>query len=90
MAYQPKVTGAKIVSHNEKNGLFEVLVEMADRTQCRIFYETLDKGETAPTSINRLLKVPCPVCKKDYLCNCLTPHMGFISAQVSPFITPKK
>lgn len=39
MAYQPKVIKAEIVSNNPKNGLFEVVVNLKDRTSCRLIYE---------------------------------------------------
>ncbi|WJH34273.1 hypothetical protein MJA45_17280 [Paenibacillus aurantius] len=86
MPYQPKVAEAKIVSHNEKNGLMEVVVVLEDRNHCRVTYETLPSGEKVPTDISRLHKEPCPVCKKDYLCNCMDPYLPEIGEQVSKFV----
>lgn len=86
MAYQPKVTEATIVSHNTKNGLYEVVVKLEDRTHCRLIYETLADGKKVATNISRLLKVPCPICKRDYLCHCMTPYLGVIGNQASTLI----
>lgn len=81
MAYQAQVVDAKIVSHNPKNGLFEIVAVLKDRTECRLMYEKNDAGEVKVTHINRLYKVPCPVCRKDFLCNCMTSYIDDISAQ---------
>jgi hypothetical protein len=82
MAYQPKVIKAEIVSNNPKNGLFEVVVELKDRTSCRLIYEKNTATGTAFAShINRLLKEPCPICRKDFLCNCMDNYKADISQQ---------
>lgn len=81
MAYQPQVIDAKIVSHNPKNGLFEIVAQLKDRTVCRVIYETDASGKPVPTHINRLLKEPCPICRKDFLCNCMSKFKEDISAQ---------
>jgi hypothetical protein len=82
MAYQPQVTDAKIVSSNPKNGLFEIVVNMKDRTSCRLIFEKDSAtGAALATHVNRLLKEPCPICRKDFLCNCLTKYKEDISAQ---------
>lgn len=82
MAYQPKVVDAKIVSENEENGFFEVVVELADHNRCRLTFER-DLETNAPfvTDISRLYKVPCAICKKDYLCYCYTRFKEDIASQ---------
>jgi hypothetical protein len=82
MAYQPSVTHAEIVSNNTKNGLFEVVVNLKDRTSCRLIYEKDAATGTAFAShINRLLKEPCPICRKDFQCDCMTKYKDVISGQ---------
>ncbi|KPV56053.1 hypothetical protein QJ48_29745 [Paenibacillus sp. A3] len=81
MAYQPQVIDAKIVSHNPKNGLFEIVAQLKDRTVCRLIYERDTAGNVTPTHINRLLKEPCPICRKDFLCNCMSKFKENISSQ---------
>ncbi|SDC50023.1 hypothetical protein SAMN02799630_00169 [Paenibacillus sp. UNCCL117] len=81
MAYNPQVVDAKIVSHNPKNGLFEIVAQLKDRTVCRLIYGTDASGSLQPTHINRLLKEPCPICRKDFLCNCMSKFKGTISEQ---------
>lgn len=82
MAYQPQVVDAKVVSKNEKNGLFEIMVELSDRNQARLVFET-DPVTKEPkvTHINRLYTVPCAICKKDFLCYCLNRYMQDIASQ---------
>ncbi|WP_246627620.1 hypothetical protein [Paenibacillus solanacearum] len=81
LAYQPQVVDAKIVSNNPKTGLFEIVAQLKDRTVCRLIYGKDVEGATVPTHINRLLKEPCPICRKDFLCNCMTKFKEEISSQ---------
>jgi peptide subunit release factor 1 (eRF1) len=89
MAYTPQVVDAKIVSENLKNGLFEVLVELKDRSKCRIGFERTEDGEEHATHINRLFTEPCPVCRKDFLCNCMTRFLPTIAEQALQLIKTK-
>lgn len=82
MAYNPQVVDAKIVSHNPKNGLFEVVAELKDRTICRLTFEIGSEGQPPRvTHINRMEKEPCPICRKDFLCNCMSKFVVPISDQ---------
>ncbi|TVY10160.1 hypothetical protein FPZ49_10255 [Paenibacillus cremeus] len=81
MAYNPQVVDAKIVSNNPKNGLFEVVTQLKDRTVCRLTFGKDAAGVAVPTHISRLLKEPCPVCRKDFLCNCMSRYKETISSQ---------
>jgi len=82
MAYQPKVVEAEVVSDNPKNGLFEINVVLHDRNHCRLIFERdLNTGAITPTHINRLYKEPCSICKKDFLCNCMTAFLQPIAEQ---------
>ncbi|MFE5317405.1 hypothetical protein ACFQ88_01735 [Paenibacillus sp. NPDC056579] len=82
MAYQPQVVDAKIVSNNPKNGLFEIVVNLKDRTSCRLIFEKDgESGEARVTHVNRLLKEPCPICRKDFLCNCMASYKEELQAQ---------
>jgi hypothetical protein len=89
LAYDPQVVDAKIVSDNKKNGLFEVVAYLTDRNQCRLIFERdPETGKGKVTNINRLLKEPCPICRKDYLCNCLERYMNGIADQAMTHIQP--
>jgi hypothetical protein len=82
MAYDPQVVDANLVSDNKKNGLFEVVVILKDRTHCRLTFERDDKsGTSRVTNLNRLLKEPCPICRKDFLCKCLERYAPTVSEQ---------
>ncbi|MEW9699099.1 hypothetical protein [Paenibacillus sp. SI8] len=87
MAYDPQVVDAKIVSDNKKNGLFEIVVVLKDRNQCRLFFERdPETGVGKVTNLNRLMKEPCPICRKDYLCNCLDRYKQTIADQAMSYI----
>ncbi|OXM87856.1 hypothetical protein [Paenibacillus rigui] len=82
MAYQPQVVSAEIVSNNPKNGLFEMVVKLKDRTHCRLTFEKdAATGSARVTTVNRLLKEPCPICRKDFECHCMGRFKEEISAQ---------
>ncbi|MGG1551689.1 MULTISPECIES: hypothetical protein [Paenibacillus] len=87
MAYDPQVVDATIVSDNPKNGLFEVVVSLKDRSKCRLFFERdAETGVGRVTNLNRLMKEPCPICRKDYLCNCLDRYKNSIADQAMSLI----
>ncbi|AEI41535.1 hypothetical protein [Paenibacillus mucilaginosus] len=81
MAYNPQVTDAKVVSYNPKNGLFEIVANLKDRTVCRLTYESDETGGAKATHISRLLQEPCPICRKDFLCNCMDKFKENIAGQ---------
>jgi hypothetical protein len=69
MSYRPSIQNVSIAGSNEKEGLYEFAVKLADGTQCRVFYHRFPEWRL--TNVNRLQKTPCPVCRKDYICNCM-------------------
>ncbi|MFC0214235.1 hypothetical protein ACFFK0_17540 [Paenibacillus chartarius] len=89
MAYNPQVVEANIVSDNTKNGLFEIVAVLKDRTKCRIGYERTASGEEHATHINRLFTAPCPVCRKDFLCSCMNNFMPTIAEQALQLVKTK-
>lgn len=91
MAYTPQVVDAKIVSDNPKNGLFEIVATLKDRTKTRIgFQRDQQSGEEHATHINRLFTEPCPVCRKDFLCNCMSKFMPTIAEQALQMVKSAK
>ncbi|AHD05081.1 hypothetical protein ABNB59_02830 [Paenibacillus larvae] len=81
MAYTPQVEEATLVSENKNNGLFEILVVLKDRTHCRLIFERTPDGAPLITHANRLNKAPCPVCRKDFLCNCMERYSTQLAEQ---------
>ncbi|TMV48158.1 hypothetical protein FE783_19620 [Paenibacillus mesophilus] len=63
------VTDLQQSDSNEKLGHFQFLVTFADKSKCRIFYDK--NPDWKISNITRLLTVPCPICRRDYFCNCL-------------------
>lgn len=89
MAYSPQVVDAKIVSDNPKNGLFEVVAVLKDRSKCRIGFERSASGEEHATHVNRLFTEPCPICRKDFLCNCMSKFLPTIAEQALQLVKTK-
>lgn len=67
--HQFYVTDLQKSDSNEELGQYQFVATFADKTKCRIFYEK--NPDWKVTSITRLLAVPCPICRRDYFCNCL-------------------
>jgi hypothetical protein len=69
MSYRPHITNVTKASSNDKEGLYEFIIKLADGTECRAFYHRFPEWKM--TNISRLLKTPCPVCRKDFICKCM-------------------
>jgi hypothetical protein len=80
-SYKPSVDHVILASSNEKDGLYEFIVHMADGTECRVFYNRTPEWQL--TNISRLQKTPCPVCRKDFICKCMDSFAGEINQQMA-------
>ncbi|WP_046225736.1 hypothetical protein [Paenibacillus dauci] len=80
MAYRPTITTLRKAGINEKEGLYEFTATLADGTECRMFYNRFPEWKM--TNINRLLTKPCPICRKDFICNCFNAFAGEIDQQI--------
>ncbi|MBP2000562.1 hypothetical protein J2Z69_001593 [Paenibacillus shirakamiensis] len=69
MSYRPIVNKVTEASNNDKDGLYEFMVNMEDGTQTRVFYQRYPEWKL--TNISRLLRNPCPICRKDFICKCM-------------------
>lgn len=69
MSYRPNITNVTKASSNDKDGLYEFIIKLADGTECRVFYNRFPEWKM--TNISRLLKTPCPICRKDFICKCM-------------------
>jgi hypothetical protein len=67
-------------SSNEKDGLYEFIINLADGTVCRAFYTR--NPEWKMTNISRLQKTPCPVCRKDFICKCMDSFADVFQQQI--------
>ncbi|MFM9276807.1 hypothetical protein [Paenibacillus jiagnxiensis] len=79
-SYRPNIVNIKKASSNEKEGLYEFTMYLADGTECRVFYQRYP--EWTMTSISRLQKTPCPVCRKDYICKCIEQYTSDLEQQL--------
>ncbi|WP_152394987.1 hypothetical protein [Paenibacillus guangzhouensis] len=80
MAYIPRVNDFKLSDYNEKEGLYQFVVELQDGIKCRMFYNRYP--EWTVKNISRLHTTPCPICRKDYICKCMENVVDQIHAQV--------
>jgi hypothetical protein len=74
------VTNVQKADANEKDGHYQFLVTFADKTQCRVFYSK--NPDWKLDSVTRLLTVPCPICRRDYFCNCLDRFTDVIDREI--------
>lgn len=81
MSYRPNIVKFQEASSNEKEGLYEFTMSLADGTECRVFYQRYP--EWTITNISRLLKTPCPVCHKDFICKCMDRFHNEFSLQIN-------
>jgi len=74
------VDTVSLSDHNEELGLYQFIVTFKDRTKARVF---MRKDPTWKiTAINRLLNIPCTICRKDYYCKCFERHSVDIESQL--------
>ncbi|NMO95788.1 hypothetical protein [Paenibacillus lemnae] len=69
MPYRPQIKNVTKAGSNDKDGLYEFIVNLADGTDCRMFYSR--NPEWKLTNVSRLGKTPCPICRKDFICKCM-------------------
>ena len=80
MSYRPNIVNVTKAGSNENDGLYEFIVNLADGTECRVFYNRLPNWRL--TNVSRLQKTPCPVCRKDFLCKCMDKFSDDIHQQI--------
>lgn len=79
MAFNPKITDMEVSDINEKTKLYQYVVTLHDKSKYRLF---LSKNpEWNLQSANRLLNIPCPMCRKDYYCKCMDKHLDKLEAE---------
>lgn len=69
MPYRPQITDVTTAGTNDKEGLYEFIIHTTDGTDIRVFYNRFPEWKL--TALSRLGKVPCPVCRKDFICKCM-------------------
>ncbi|MDO7907288.1 hypothetical protein Q5741_12815 [Paenibacillus sp. JX-17] len=79
-SYKPSIVDLKKAGINEKDGLYEFTMNLADGTACRVFYQR--NPEWKLMNVSRLQKTPCPVCRKDYICKCMDQYEGELNRQM--------
>lgn len=80
-SYRPNIVNFTKASSNENEGLYEFMMYLEDGTECRVFYQR--HPEWTMTNISRLLRTPCPVCRKDFICKCMDQFKGELGQQLN-------
>ncbi|MCQ6561159.1 hypothetical protein [Paenibacillus mendelii] len=79
MAFNPKITDIQPSDSNEKTKLYQYVVTLTDKSKYRLF---LSKNpDWSLNSANRLLNIPCPMCRKDYYCKCMDKHLPQLESE---------
>ena len=65
---------------NDENGLHQFVVTLTNQSKCRLFFSK--NPDWKIIGVNRLLNIPCPICRKDYYCNCMSNYASDFERQV--------
>ncbi|WP_309122350.1 hypothetical protein [Paenibacillus sp.] len=74
------IDNVALSDHNEELGLYQFIVTFTDRSKARVFMRR--DPEWKVSSVNRLLNIPCTICRKDYYCKCFEKHAPDIENQL--------
>jgi len=74
------VEDVALSDHNEELGLYQFIVTFSDRSKARVFFRK--DPDWKLTGVNRLLNVPCTICRKDYYCKCFEKYGPEIESQL--------
>ncbi|MFD0716671.1 hypothetical protein [Paenibacillus sp. GCM10027626] len=79
MSFNPKIVDIQPSDTNEKTNLYQYVVTLADQSKYRLFLRK--NPEWKLDSANRLLNIPCPMCRKDYYCKCMDKHLEKLESE---------
>ncbi|XEC96908.1 hypothetical protein AB6A23_10430 [Paenibacillus tarimensis] len=80
MSFKPVIKDITVSDRNEENGLCQFIVTLSNQSKCRLFFGK--NPEWKIIGVNRLLNIPCPICRKDYYCNCMSKYANQFEQQV--------
>ena len=69
MSFNYKFKNFVAADSNPATGLYHFVATFSDQTQVKT--DVHEYAEWKLIGTNRLLTVPCPVCRRDYYCNCM-------------------
>ncbi|MCI3922695.1 hypothetical protein MO973_20900 [Paenibacillus sp. TRM 82003] len=70
----------QLSDHNEELGLYQFVVSFKDHSKARVFMRK--DPDWKLSAVNRLLNVPCTICRKDYYCKCFEKYSDEIERQL--------
>ncbi|ANY67360.1 hypothetical protein ABEW34_14725 [Paenibacillus algorifonticola] len=62
------------------SGLYQFIMTLSEGSKARLFYS--QKPVWRLTGVTRMLNVPCPLCRKDYYCNCFEKNIAHFNQQI--------
>ncbi|RXZ77075.1 hypothetical protein EBB07_32845 [Paenibacillaceae bacterium] len=80
MAFKPVIKQIEASDQNEDTGLHQFIITLSDHSKCRLFFSK--NPDWKIIGVNRLLNIPCPICRKDYYCNCMSNYAQEFEQQV--------
>jgi hypothetical protein len=80
MSFNYKFKNFVAADSNPATGLYHFVATFSDQTQVRLMFTNTPEWKLIGT--NRLLTVPCPVCRRDYYCNCMSKYAAQFEEQV--------
>jgi hypothetical protein len=81
MPFKIRISDLAASDINKDLGLYQFIATLSDGTKCRLFYTK--NPDFKLTDVNRLQTVPCPVCRKDYYCNCMNRFTAEFNKEVN-------
>jgi len=79
MSFNPRIVDIQKSDANDKTKLYQYVVTLTDKSKYRLF---LSKNpDWKLNSANRLLNIPCPMCRKDYYCKCMDKHLEKLESE---------
>ncbi|MBJ6363201.1 hypothetical protein ACFOQM_18440 [Paenibacillus sp. GCM10012307] len=80
MTFKPVIKEIVASDRNEENGLHQFVVTLTNQAKCRLFFSK--NPDWKIIGVNRLLNMPCPICRKDYYCNCMSNYASDFEQQI--------
>jgi hypothetical protein len=75
MAFYPTIKDLQESDKNPEQNLYQYIATLTDQSKHRLFLKKDEAGEWVLMGANRLLNIPCPICRKDYYCKCINDYM---------------
>ncbi|MFC5985787.1 hypothetical protein [Marinicrinis lubricantis] len=72
MTFKPSIKEVELVDRNLEKEIYQFVVTMQHQTKCRVVFTKDTHDQLTISELSRLPNVPCPICRNDYTCHCLS------------------